>query len=323
MARKKKAFLLLALFCCAISAQSGGPSLKSNARAAPLLGEIGVTTVGAKDVYSGVNFPVGTTIAGPYEAGFDSLIDPLLTWLGCSPSSKGYISGGINTQTALEILNFNCGADLPTVANGVYKSLMFANGAHSPPDNSGCTSPPGGYAGQQACSNPRYHFHQNFTSLYDPSAPGHSTVVGKTTAKSVDVRFIYGKLESTGKLPTDLDACSAHFGVTPDSNGQSVYHHHVQDSPPFAVGCYGPSADNGLVTLEQCRTYYSTCGDGEVTLRSTKGSFQYDPWCPCYARNGSNAGSPALALGSARAVNAGVALGASVMVLVLTYVGTS
>ena len=48
-----------------------------------------------------------------------------------------------------------------------------------------------------------------------------------------------GKYESTGTLPTDLDACNAHFGTTPDSTRTSIYHHHVTDATPFAVGCYG------------------------------------------------------------------------------------
>ena len=66
---------------------------------APLLGTVGVTTVAGTDPYSGIDFPAGTTIAGPFEAGFDSLINVLLTWLGCNPASRGYLSGGIDTAT--------------------------------------------------------------------------------------------------------------------------------------------------------------------------------------------------------------------------------
>jgi hypothetical protein len=48
--------------------------------------------------------------------------------------------------------------------------------------------------------------------------------------------LIYGKWEDYDNimLPA-LDACGAHLGVTPDSGGASVYHHHVQDKPPFMV----------------------------------------------------------------------------------------
>jgi len=56
--------------------------------------------------------------------------------------------------------------------------------------------------------------------------------------------------------PTDLDACGAHYGITPDSNGVLIYHHHVQDKAPFAVGCYGPNADLSVVSVAQCRSFY-------------------------------------------------------------------
>ena len=64
---------------------------------------------------------------------------------------------------------------------------------------------------------------------------------------------MYGKWEDfeNGLLP-ELDACGAHFGYTPESPDVEVYHHHVQDSPPFTFGCYGPNDDNTLVTVEQC-----------------------------------------------------------------------
>jgi hypothetical protein len=198
-----------------------------------------------------------------------------------------------DTQTALEQVNHQCGASLPSVSGGVYKSLMYACGVHSPP-SSKCTSPPGGgVLGYSACSNPQYHFHQNFTCLYDATATatGHSIKVGVTTpsSQSITQASIYGKWESTNIIPV-LDACSAHFGVTPDSSGKFVYHHHVQDKSPFTVGCYGPSASGKEVTLDECRSYYSTCGDSDITtITTTKGTFLYDRWCPCYnSTTGSN-----------------------------------
>ena len=48
---------------------------------------------------------------------------------------------------------------------------------------------------------------------------------------------VYGAYEATEAKPDDLDACGAHFGVTPDSGGAEVYHHHVQEKPPFTIGC--------------------------------------------------------------------------------------
>jgi hypothetical protein len=78
---------------------AGGAPEQSNARAASLLGGVGVTTVAGSDPYaSGLSFPANTPIAGPFEAGFDERIDTLLTWLGCVPASAGYMAGGVDTQ---------------------------------------------------------------------------------------------------------------------------------------------------------------------------------------------------------------------------------
>ena len=90
-----------------------------------------------------------------------------------------------------------------------------------------------------------------------------------------------------------------HFGVTPDSNGKVIYHYHVQNAPPFTVGCFGPAISNGkesLVTLAQCRAAYSECGDGTTTVTSTEGTVQYDLFCPCFDGNGSNVGTVELAV---------------------------
>ncbi len=235
-----------------------------------------------------ITFPTGTNIAGPFEAGFDSEIDTLLTWLGCSPASNGYLAGGIDTQTSLELVAYNCSITLPRIdSKGDFVSLMWAAGAHSPPNTAKCTSPPGSLSGYTACSNPSYHFHQNFTCLYNygTGATGHSTKIGVTTPSSTSItaRNIYGKYEATQASPSDLDACNGHFGYTPESPSTNVYHHHVTDKTPFAVGCYGPSATGGLVSITDCRSYYTGCTSANVvTLRSAKGWFQYTKWCPCH-----------------------------------------
>jgi hypothetical protein len=272
-------------------ASGGGPSSSTTTdpRAASLLGGVGTTTVAGTDPYwSTISFPSSSTIAGPFEAGFDSLIDTLLGWMGCSPASKGYLDGGIDTQVSAELVAYNCSITLPRVnPDGTFVSLMWSAGAHSPPNTAGCTSPPGSLTGYAACSSPSYHFHQNFTVLYNygGAATGHSPKIGVTTpsSSSITARSIYGKYEATQALPTDLDACNGHFGLTPDSPTTSVYHHHVTDRQPFAVGCYGPSAAGGLVSITDCRSYYPGCASSNVvTLRSARGWFQYTKWCPCY-----------------------------------------
>ena len=220
-------------------------------RAAALLGTVGYTTVSGTDPYTtSIVAPIGTTIAGPFEAGFDEIIDDLLSWLGCDPPSLGYLDGGMNTQTSLEAVAHQCNASLPKVVGGEFISLMWSMGMHSPPNTDGCTSPPGGIDGYAACDDPSYHFHQNFTQLYSLAAEGHSTQIGESAPTAVDVMPLYGMFEDTNKLPL-LDACGGHYGYTPDSLTTSVYHHHVQERAPFAFGCFGPNDDGSLVTVQQ------------------------------------------------------------------------
>jgi hypothetical protein len=192
------------------------------------------------------------------------------------------MAGGVDTQAGLEYVAHACGVQLPRVlADGTFVSLMWSGGVHSPPDANGCTSPPGGLPGFASCSNAVFHYHQNFTNLYDVNAAGHSPKIGVTTATAVAVVPIYGKWERAGVAPA-LDACGAHFGTTPESPATAVYHHHVQERAPFTVGCYGPNADGGEVTLAQCRSYYSTCGDDVTSLTTSSGVMSYDLFCPCY-----------------------------------------
>ena len=295
----------------------GAPSSpsSSNPRAASLLGSVGYTTVAGTDAYApSMSFPANTIIAGPFEAGFDSMIDSLLSWLGCSPASKGYLPGGIDTQTSLEAVAAACGVALPRIASdGSFISLMWSSGVHSPPNSAGCTSPPGGLAGYAACTSPAYHFHQNFTALYSLNAAGHSAKIGMSfpSSSSITARALYGMYESTGVLPA-LDACGGHFGFTPDSPSTKVYHHHVQDRAPFTFGCFGPSASGELVTLAECRSYYSACGDPAHIITVTtaaKGTFSYNKWCPCYDSAGSNTNSSSYSTISAKS---GAAAGAGI-----------
>jgi len=160
-----------------------------------------------------------------------------------------------------------CGVELPRKENGRWVGLLDECGGHTR----------------------EYHFHERLACLYDVKNQkgGHSTQIGQ----GLDTQYLYGKWEDTNELPL-LDACGGHFGVTPDSNGESVYHYHVQFNAPFTFGCYGPNADGTLVSVDQCRKLYSGCGDGDNTYLDTdKGKVEYDPWCPCYDANGSNVGT--------------------------------
>lgn len=228
---------------------------------ASLLGDVGTTTVAGTDARTGDNFPIGENIYGPFEAGFASQQDNNLAALGCSTPSDGYLIGGIDTNTAEQMVAHQCSITLPRVenagANG-YISLLDECGGHTN----------------------AYHFHEKMECLYDADAstlcvnnPGHSPRIG--TAE--DGKPIYGKWEncSTGELPV-LDACGGQWGVTPDSNGAAIYHYQLQDSPPFSVGCFGPAADDGPVGVAECRSLYKGCGDGDTfTATTPTGSAQY------------------------------------------------
>ena len=39
--------------------------------------------------------------------------------------------------------------------------------------------------------------------------------------------LLYGRRDVDGAYPTDLDESGGHFGVTPHSNGEEIYHYHV------------------------------------------------------------------------------------------------
>lgn len=240
-----------------------------------------LTTVGGVDARTSKTFLAGENIYGPFEAGFSSQQDSQLAGLGCNPPSAGYVDGGIDTQTAEAVIAQSCSVVLPRIENGEYKSLLDECGGHTN----------------------EYHFHERLSCLYDTDTGGHSPKVGE----GLDGTALYGKWEDRAGLALPaLDACGAHFGVTPDSGGQVVYHHHVSDLPPFTFGCYGPATDASgnpaLVSLAQCRALYPGprgCGDGdERTITTAAGTFTYDPWCPCFL-GGQNAIVPSPPLASA------------------------
>ncbi|CAJ1449914.1 unnamed protein product, partial [Effrenium voratum] len=133
-----------------------------------------------------------------------------------------------------------------------------------------------------------YHFHRGLGCLYQESG-GHSSKVGVVAGYN-----LYGKWEDFGnnQLPL-LDACGAHFGPTPESSS-NVYHYHVQDQAPFTVGCYGPSASNGLVSVAECRALYHKCdndGGAGSAIETNEGTVIYDKFCPCWDGAGSNMGT--------------------------------
>ena len=60
--------------------------------AAALLGDVGLTTAGGTDARSNKVFLPGENIFGPFEAGFSSQQDNILSGLGCNPGSLGHVA---------------------------------------------------------------------------------------------------------------------------------------------------------------------------------------------------------------------------------------
>lgn len=233
--------------------------------AASLLGDIGRTTVNGTDARTGKTFMVGESIYGPFEAGLNSAQDHILRQVGCIPASRGYVDAGIDATITEQMVAFQCDITLPRLEDGKYVSLLDECGGHTE----------------------EYHFHERLSCLYDGTSGGHSTQLGRVA----DGKFLYGKWEDTSvrQLP-QLDACGGHYGLTPESPSLLVYHYHVQDRPPFTVGCYGPNDDGSLVTVAQCRTFYPGCDGNSKTITTATGRQPYEKWCPCFDAYGSNTG---------------------------------
>ena len=204
-----------------------------------LLGNVALTTVAGtvQNVHgqpSGTTkaLPVGTSVYGPHEAGFGVQQDGVIaSQMGCATPSLCYSEGGIDTKLSEAECAHACGITLPRHQYETYYGFLDDCGGHT-----------------------EYHFHRSLSCLYQNAAgSGHSAQVAEGTNGARTP--LYGEWEdfSAGQRPT-LDACGGHFGVTPDSSGQSLYHNHVQRNPPFTFGCYGPTDANTLVTVEACRS---------------------------------------------------------------------
>jgi len=252
--------------------------LLGQAKPASVFGTVGYTT----------GTPSGQVLSafGPYQDGYGSsaLSRAQLLELGCASASDVSIQGGVDTWTSQEIISHKCGVDLPRYD----------------PEWTGVLDECGGSPAQANA------YHESMKCLYTtPVNSTHSQKVG--TAADDKQTPIYGKWEDFADLMLPaLDACNAHFGVTPDSNGIEVYHHHVAGLPPFVVGCYGPNSptadhpEGTMVSWEECRELYPECNEAVVNLETGADEVTpYVPFCPCFDEDISNAPSNATDDGSA------------------------
>jgi len=79
-----------------------------------------------------------------------------------------------------------------------------------------------------------YHYHlessdvpENTTLSYDDE---------QLVGIMADGFLLYGRRDYDGNYPTDLDESGGHFGVTPHSNGEVIYHYHIINE--FYIGSY-------------------------------------------------------------------------------------
>ena len=91
---------------------------------------------------------------------------------------------------------------------------------------------------------------------------GHSTLAGIM----LDGRGLYGPYESSGMLPTDLDACNGHTHAVPATTlvtntgtfefpaSASTYHYHVTAFSPYTLGCFG--GPSGVPTMSAALQLY-------------------------------------------------------------------
>jgi len=70
-----------------------------------------------------------------------------------------------------------------------------------------------------------YHYHIEAFDVAENTVLSHDdeALVGIMA----DGFLLYGRRELDGSYPTDLDESGGHFGVTPHSNGEEIYHYHI------------------------------------------------------------------------------------------------
>ena len=176
---------------------------------------------------------------------------------------------------------------------------------------------------------PTDHFHGDVACEYAPNAAGStlvSTLVKSTATTtghsalvgiSMDGFGIYGAYESSGAVPTNLDACHAHTGTVPGTvssaiaptstsgtafgisglASSSVRHYHLSSTFPYTIGCYSPTT----VTYAGCQAFTKNsvfCNTYLPVYTSTGALFYWDDWCPCATNSSYEGGLPMAAVGT-------------------------
>jgi len=79
-----------------------------------------------------------------------------------------------------------------------------------------------------------YHYHLESADVPENTTLSHDDE--KLVGIMADGFLLYGRKEIDGTYPTDLDESGGHFGVTPHSDGEEIYHYHVKNE--FYISSY-------------------------------------------------------------------------------------
>jgi len=149
--------------------------------------------------------PVVAVAQTPGRIGGDrsyTLTAPLTPELAATGTATGLGPIGISV-TGVPIFNDQEGPNRP-LEEVIVETFDYA-GAHNGPSG--------------------YHYH---IEAYDVP---ENTVLSHDDEQLVGIMsdgfLIYGRKEMDGTYPTDLDDSGGHFGVTPHSNGEEIYHYHI------------------------------------------------------------------------------------------------
>lgn len=102
-----------------------------------------------------------------------------------------------------------------------------------------------------------YHWHANSSDIetvYKATGVEADCAINQNAAQQFGYAFdgfpIYGSLEASGEIPSDLDECNGHIGEM--SNGETGYHYHTSDAFPNLPKCLvGVQAVNNFNTTAQ------------------------------------------------------------------------
>ena len=79
-----------------------------------------------------------------------------------------------------------------------------------------------------------YHYHLESADVPENTTLSHDDE--KLVGIMADGFLLYGRKEMDGSYPNDLDESGGHFGVTPHSNGEEIYHYHIINE--YYIGSY-------------------------------------------------------------------------------------